>query len=71
MKNLPQNAIAELQAIYQKEFSIQLSEDAAKSEARRLLSFFYQLFLFEQNHLNNTNLSTVPSSQQDKNMLSS
>ena len=63
MMNLPHKAITELQEIYKKEFGIQLSEDAAQAEARRLLSFFYEFFLFEQNHLTRSELSTESSSQ--------
>ena len=50
MNNLPKEAISEFQSIYKKEFGIKLSQGAAKSEARRLLLFFHQYFLFIQNN---------------------
>lgn len=40
MMNLPDKAIQELQRIYKEEFDIDLSEDKARAEARRLLIFF-------------------------------
>ena len=48
MMNLPQNATTELQNIYKKEFGVDLSEGAARAEARRLLLFFHQFLLYMQ-----------------------
>ncbi|MCB0289237.1 MAG: hypothetical protein KDH97_03165 [Calditrichaeota bacterium] len=50
MMELPQSAITELQQIYREEYGIELSIDATKAEARRLLIFFHKLLLFTQEH---------------------
>jgi len=63
MMELPLNAITELQAIYKAEFGVDLTEDAAKAEARRLLLFFYEFFLFQQQMVIDSSLSTASSSQ--------
>ena len=47
---LPDHAIKELQKIYKSSFGVQMSDDKAKAEARRLLLFFYEYLLFAQNH---------------------
>jgi len=60
---LPPEAITELQAIYKAEFNIELTNDAAQAEARRLLLFFYEFLLFVQQKQTDSNLSTSASSQ--------
>lgn len=63
MMELPPTAIPELRAIYKAEFGVDLNEDVAQAEARRLLLFFYEFFLLEQQETMGHNLSTAPSSQ--------
>jgi hypothetical protein len=63
MMELPHNAISELRAIYKAEFGVDLTEDAAKAEARRLLLFFYEFLLFKQEKAIDSDFSTTPSSQ--------
>lgn len=65
-----QKAVVELQEIYRKEFDVELTYDAAKAEARRLLIFFRELLLLEQKIADNS-LSTTSSSQTSPNMVSS
>ena len=50
MFKLPNQAIEDLKNIYKKEFNIDMIDDVAKAEARRLLPFFYSYIHWLQNY---------------------
>ena len=75
MKNLPPQAIIELQEIYRKEFGVELGGDEMKAEARKLLLFFYDFVRFQHNEvltaqkkkdIRRENLSDAAKNSEDK-----